>query len=213
VELLRASLAELGLSPRRHGDVPPTPAVQRIAHVHADTPSNQHHLSIQVGPAMVVSPGGFGVAGDGFIGVRFRANRTWGVDAWTLLPVVATRTEQPEGSASLSPLLAGLDAALWIFEPSKQWQLSLAGGIGVARLGINGQAAPPRAGKSDPLLVVLPFGRVSVLRGLSERLAVGLDAFAGVAMPEPIVRFEGRPVADWGRPTTAFALSLAAVLD
>lgn len=213
VELLRASLAELGLSPKQHGDVPPSPAVERIAPVTPDTRRNEHHLSIQVGPAMVVSPGGFGVAGNGFIGVRFRANRTLGVDAWTLLPILSARTEQPEGSATLSPFLGGLDAALWFIEPGKHWQLSMAGGIGVVRLGIEGQAAPPRAGKSDPLVLALPFARISLSGALSARLALGLEGFVGVAMPEPVVRFDGRPVADWGRPMTAFALSFNAAVD
>ena len=213
VELLRASLAELGLSPRQHGDVPPSPAVQRIAPVATSGPKNEHRLSIQVGPAMLLSPGGFSVAGNGFVGVRFRPDRTWGLDAWTLLPILSASIEQAEGSANLSPLLAGLDASLSIFERGKPWQLSAAGGVAVARLGIEGQAAPPRAGNSDPLLVALPFGRLSLTRALSARLALGVDAFVGVAIPQPIVRFDGRPVADWGRPMTALALSLDAALD
>jgi len=162
---------------------------------------------------MVASPGGFGIAGDGFVGVRFRASRTLGVDAWALFPIVSASVEQPEGSASLAPLLGGVDASLWIFEQANPWQLSLAGGIAAVRLGIEGQALPPRTGNSDPLLIALPFGRLSLSRALGARLALGLDAFVGVAMPEPIVRFGGRPVADWGRPMTALALSLGAALD
>lgn len=213
VELLRASLAELGLSTTRHGDVAPSAAVRKIAPVPAPPSPPEHRLTIQIGPAMTLSPGGFGTTGSGFVGVRFRAVRTFGVGAWTLLPILSASVDRPEGGANLSPLAAGADVAWWILEPPRPWQLSVAGGVAGVRLGIDGHANPPRTGKSDPVTVALPFGRLSLRRSLGQRYGLGLDAFVGVAAPAPVVRFEGRQVAHWGRPMTALALSFDAALD
>lgn len=213
VELLRASLAELGLSAKQHGDVRPSPAVRRIAPVGPQQSAAGGRLLIQLGPAIAVSPGGFGITGHGFVGVRFRAGRTFGLDAWTLLPIKSSSVDESEGSASLSPLMVGIGAALWLFEPGKEWQLAGSAGVAAVALGIDGRARPPRTGRSDPLTVALPFGRLSLSRSLGPRFGLGVDALAGVAVPEPLVRFDGRRVADWGRPMMAATLSFEAALD
>jgi hypothetical protein len=102
---------------------------------------------------------------------------------------------------------------VWFLEPDADFQVSGAGGVALARLGIDGHAVPPLASRGDTSIAALPFARVSVGRRLGSRLGLELDGFVGVATPRPVLRFNGREVAEWGRPLVVGSVCFDAAFD
>jgi hypothetical protein len=213
VELLRASLAELGFSKKPAGDVRSTPAVTRSAPSLPPPRRETRKFWLQVGPALAISPGGLSASGHALIGFRWRAAKQVGADAWGLLPVLSASVSGPEGTADVSPLLFGADVAIWFLEPEADFQVSGAGGVALARLGIDGHAVPPLASRAETSIAPVPFARVSLERRLGSRLGLELDGFVGVAAPRPVLRFNGREVADWGRPLVIGTICFDAAFD
>jgi len=213
VELLRASLEELGLAKKPARDVKVTPVVARRAPSPSPPERQAHHLMLQVGPALAVSPGGVGPSGQALVGLRWRPASALGMDAWSLLPVVSGSTRRPEGTADVSPLFFGADVAAWLLAPDADFQLSGAGGIALVRLAIEGHAQPPLASRAETALAALPFARVAVERPIGDRLGVELDGFVGVTAQRAVLRFAGREVADWGRPLVIGTLCFDAAFD
>jgi hypothetical protein len=210
---LRASLAELGLSPKPKAVAPAKstedPPVARAP----ELPDAPPRAFFELGPGVIVSPGGVGPTVVGLIGARWRALSVLGLDAFVALPITAATVSAPEGSADVRPWLFGIDLAAWLFDPRANWQVSGAAGLGVAHLVIDGNAEPPLLGHRETSTVALPFVRVSVERGLGSRLRLGLHGFVGVATPEPVIHFDGREVATWGRPLVVSTLDFAIALD
>lgn len=213
VELLRAKLAELGLPPKSVvASAPPAP-VAATTRARPPPQSDEHHLLLQAGPGIMTSPGGLGATAGAFASVRWRATRAFGLDAWTFLPISSAGIETELGSASVRPYVFGIDAAVWLLPRGESWQLVVAGGIGVAHLVIDGRAQPPLLSRTETSTVALPFARLSAERRLSARFGLGLDGIVGVSTPKPIIRFDGREVADWGRPVVAGVLVFDLALD
>lgn len=212
VELLRASLAELGLSLKHREDTRPSqtiPPVQPLPR----KPIEPARFFLELGPALAVSPGGVGPTGHAFVGLRWRTRTTFGLDAFSALPVAGATVSEAEGSAAVSPWIFGLDGAVWFFDPAAHWQVSAAGGFAIAHLAIEGDPVPPLLGQSDAMTVALPFARLSVERSLGARFRVGFQGFVGIAAPRPSIQFDGREVAEWGRPLVLSTVSLGIALD
>jgi hypothetical protein len=212
VELLRASLAELGFSLKPREEVRPTQPVTPTPPP-TPTPPEPARLFLELGPALAMSPGGVGATGHAFVGLRWRAFTAFGIDVFSALPITAARVAAAEGSAEVRPWLFGLDGAVWFFDPNADWQVAAAGGIGLAYLAIQGDPTPPLMGRSDATTIALPFARFSLDRRLGERFRLGFQALVGVAAPRPAVQFDGREVADWGRPLVLSTLELGIALD
>ncbi len=211
VELLRASLAELGLSLKKREDarpMQPTPAEPP-----PQKPIEPARVYLELGPALAFSPGEVGATGHAFVGLRWRMSTTLGLDVFSALPVAAASVSAAEGSAGVRPWIFGLDGAVWFFDPAADWQVAAAGGFGIAHLAIEGKPAPPLLGQSDAITVALPFARLSVERNLGARFRLGLQALVGIAAPRPAIQFDGREVADWGRPLVLSTVDLGIALD
>jgi hypothetical protein len=212
-ELLRASLAELGLSPKPKPTPPPTSTEKPAARPPPEMPEEPPRAYFELGPGVLLSPGGVGANVVGLVGARFRFHTVLGLDAFVALPITPATVSASEGSADVRPWLFGLDLAAWLFDPRSVWQVSGAAGIGVAHLVIEGDPTPPLLGQRETSTVALPFGRVSVERGFGTRFRLGLHGFVGVAAPEHVIRFDGREVATWGRPVVLSTFDFAIALD
>jgi hypothetical protein len=139
-ERLRAHLAELGLTPKRPEREQTTEVAPRATtKPRADTA----RLFLEVGPAAALSPGGLGVTGHAFVGLRWRTWTTVGFDTFVALPITAATVSAKEGSADVRPSLGGIDVAAWLFEPGAPWQVAAAGGIALAHLSIAADPVPP----------------------------------------------------------------------
>lgn len=213
VELLRASLVELRFSSHPRGDVRPTATVAHIAPQLVPPAPEIRNFLLQLGPGVATSPGGLGGTAHAFLGLRWRANRAFGFDVWSLVPVTHTVAQDGASSADVWPWIFGVDVSTWLFEQNAGWQLSAAGGIAVSHLAIDGHAEAPLASRADPLTIALPFARFSWARRLGTRFGIELDGFVGVASPRPVIHFAGREVAHWGRPLLFSTLSFEIALD
>ena len=212
VELLRASLAELGFSLKPREEVrPPQPVTPTPPPT--PTPPEPARLFLELGPALAMSPGGVGATGHAFVGLRWRMSTALGVGVFSAIPITSASISAAEGSADVRPWLFGLDGAVWFFDPSADWQVAAAGGIGLAYLAIQGNPTPPLMGRSDARTVALPFARLSLDRRLGERFRIGLQALVGIAAPQPVIQFDEREVAYWGRPLVLSTLVLGVALD
>jgi hypothetical protein len=85
--------------------------------------------------------------------------------------------------------------------------------MALAHLAIDGSAQPPLLARKESTTVALPFLRLSFGRWLASRVGLGASGFAGVAMPRPAIRFDGREVAEWGRPVVIGVLTCSVALD
>jgi hypothetical protein len=162
---------------------------------------------------VAISPGGVGATGHAFVGLRWRTTARFGLGLLTAVPVTSASVSAAEGSADVRPWLFGLDAAVWFFDPTSDWQVAAAAGMGVAHLAIEGTPTPPLLGQSDATTAALPFARLSLDRNLGRRFRVGLHALVGIAAPRPVIQFDGRGVADWGRPLVLSTVDLGIALD
>jgi hypothetical protein len=212
-ELLRASLAELGLSPKGEQAVPAPRPMAPAAPLPLERRADAAWLFLELGPAVAMSPGGVDATAHGFVGLRWRASRFFGLDGFASIPVTAATVAAPEGSADVRPWLLGLDVAVWFFDPQAAWQVAGAAGLGVAHLAIAGSPTPPLLGRRDTTTVAFPFTRFSVDRSLGARFRIGLHGFVGIAAPRPTLRFDEREVADWGQPVVVSTLVLGIALD
>jgi hypothetical protein len=208
-ELLRARLAELGLAPKRAK----TESSTQVEHPPPKPREDVSRLVLQIGPAIGLSPGGLGPTVHGLVGLRWRTWTTVGFDAFAVLPISAARVSAPEGSADVRPSLAGLSVAAWLLDPISPWQVTAAGGLALAHLSIAADPVPPFLGRSEQNTAAMPFVRLSAARVMGARFRLGLDMFAGVATPRPIIRFDGREVAHWGQPLFLSVLTLGVALD
>ncbi len=209
-ERLRAHLAELGLAPKRVEPQQPTRAPSPAP---AKPRADIARLFLEAGPGAGLSPGGLGVTGHAFVGLRWRTSRTVGFDAFVALPITAATVSAKEGSADVRPSLGGVDVAAWLLDPGGPWQIAAAGGIALAHLSIAADPVPPYLGQDEQNFAAMPFARLSVARAMGPRFRVGLDALVGVATPRPVIQFAGREVAHWGQPLFLSVLDLAVALD
>ena len=203
VELLRARLVEVPPAPSQPPAEPgskPPPTSAPVQHERAAT------LWLEFGPGISTGPTGTAVHAHGFIGVRWRMARRFGVDVWGRLPLTRSSIDRPTASAEVAPWLFAVNASLWLSPARANWQFVGSAGVAGAHLAISGDAQPPLTAQSDSVTTALPFVRASLARRIGKSLALGVDGIVGVAAPRPSIRFSGSEVAEWGRPLVAGTL-------
>ena len=153
VQLLRASLLELDAPrpPRGEMEAPPlirelmapprltAPAVVQTVTLPELAPPS---FSIELGPAAVLGPGGFGPSGAVSAAVYYLASRPFAASLIALIAILPATVSGPEGSttARIGMLGAGLRGT-WAPEGSA-WALTLGGGLAALWLHLEGQPSP-----------------------------------------------------------------------
>jgi hypothetical protein len=132
--------------------------------------------------------------------MRFQAHPRLGITLRGLVPLHARELSRPEGSATawLGTIEAWLHVGL--ARPARRWQPDLGAGVGAVLLGVRGDAMPPLQSRTDLVAAATLAGGAGLSLWLHDRVRVRGDAFVGVALPRPAVRFAGREVAAWGQP-------------
>ena len=217
VELLRASLMELDAPRAPPGEVQPPPLIRELMAPSGATPSASQAealpsaapaFAVELGPALLLSPGGLSPAGDLNAAVHFRPFDGLGASVVALIPLVPSSVSGPEGVTTARIGLVGA-AFRWAFaSPGSAWAPSLGAGIALIWLHLDGAPAPGYAGTSADLVTFAPFGRVGLGVAILPRLHVRADALGGLVNARPVVKFGDRTAAVWGTPFVAPTLGL-----
>jgi hypothetical protein len=216
VELLRASLLELKIpEPSRQ---PPSPEVGALfTRVEAgETPPTTRRparLHADLGPTVLVDPGGVGPSGHAEIGLRYTWWDRWSSRAFVVLPVTRGTVRGPEGRAEVSVGLLGIELDFALTQPSSDWVLRAGPAVGLAQIRTAGSTSSSLLERADTVYTALPLVATSLERRLSARVGLGLRLFGGMSFPRAAIFFGDRQVAHWGRPLTGASLTLDLALD
>jgi hypothetical protein len=217
VELLRASVMELDAPRAPSGEVAPPPQIRELlTPPTADAPTpplparlpSPPVLSIELGPAALVSPGGLDPAGDLALALHLRPAAGPGATLFVLFPLIPSRVSGPEGVAAAHPGLLGA-AFRWVFAPAQsRWTASAGAGVAGLWLHVDATPAPRYVASAADLFTFAPFARAGAGYAAAPRLRIRTDVLAGLAMPRPVIVFGDRIAAAWGRPFFAPTLGI-----
>lgn len=197
VELLHASLLELGESHPTRGEVRAPPEVQRWAAPptpRAAPPSREMHAGVVV----LGGPGGVPVSVAPALGFSWRPVASWAGGLEVSGPAIS-HVEGPEGSARIDQEAA---YAFVRFEPLGRSAFSPYGraGLGATRFGVDGQATTPYTNQSNQLWSAVGVAGLGLrIGGGLVQVAAGIDTLW--LSSRPAVEFAGRTIAKAGQPT------------
>jgi hypothetical protein len=216
VELLRASLMELDAPRAPEGEVRPPPLIRRwmtppatpAASPAESPPALAPTFSLELGPALVLSPGGLSPAGDLNAAVHLRPAEGLGASVVALIPVVPSLVRGPEGVTAARIGLLGA-AFRWVFaSPGSAWAPTAGAGLTLIWLHLDSAPAPGFTGTSANLVTFAAFARVGLGVTIVPRLRLRADVLGGLVNARPVVKFGDRTAAVWGNPFVAPTLGL-----
>lgn len=195
--------------PRAGGQAtPPTAAGERAAHPavtrpvgeppSVDASSSHAWLWIGAGPALLLPAGGLGPTVQGLVAATVEPHHRIRIGAVALLPLHDTSVEAAEGAADVGVSLMALRLAYapWRDGP---WGASAGIGGGPLVLAMRAQAPEPYIGREETTIAGAYFMDASVERTFADWFRVQVSIMAGVSAPRPVIRFDDRDVAAWGR--------------
>ncbi len=132
-------------------------------------------------------------------GFRLMWSAHWGAHAIGVAPLTSSRVTGAEGAAQITFGLLGSGVA-WQPLGESWWTPYVGGGLAGALLHSRGVPAPGFTGYSHYILVACPYlwGGARFFQNGPWRIRVSL--LAGASVPRPVVVFEDRGAAAWGRP-------------
>jgi hypothetical protein len=206
IELLRASLLEVEEPQFTPREVPPTPAVLRLAPRRNEPPPKR--LSLGLGPALAVSPGGLGATAqiDVWLRARFGDHAEGAIRL--LAPTIPATVEAREGRATVALASAAFAADAVLLPPTSAFRVRVGAGVGALWAHMEGTATGGFVGRADDIVSVLSFVHGGVTYALSTNARVFGDLTVGIADPRPTVAFADRKVAAWGQPAMMTTLGL-----
>ena len=219
VELLRASLMELDATRPPQGEIepppliralmapprPPSPAPLKSATLPAPIPPA---FSVELGPAALLSTGGFSPSGLVSAAIHHRPAEAFGASLIALIPIVPASVSGPEGATTARFGLLGLGLRGTWTSPGSPWTPTLGGGLAALWQHFEGQPKARFVGTSVNLFSVAPYLRAGLGLTVLPRLRVRADALVGASLPPTVVQFSGRLAATWGVPFVAPTLGL-----
>jgi hypothetical protein len=212
VELLRASLVELGAPGEPAPERVPV-AVERLVAPLRDERPRRPVVGNAVAIAAGVLVGGEGLAPAAVPVVRasVAVAARWGLRITVAAPSIAETVGTSAGSASIRQELAAADVVVAL-RPREDVRIVpyLAAGAGVFHLHVRGASAgPPFVGRSDDAWAALATAGLGLALRLGARTAIVLDAAAVVTAPGAAVDVGGAIVARAGRPSELVTLGAA----
>ncbi|HLV22751.1 MAG TPA: hypothetical protein VKZ49_17795 [Polyangiaceae bacterium] len=210
VELLRASLLELQLpQARQHAEVTPPSAAAKLSQPRpeSDAPGGS---TVELGPAVLLSPGGVPPAFVAGIGARFDFG-PGGIFANVLLPTVPGTLEGTQGQAAVSTAIAVLGADLELSDGVLKSRIGV--GMGLVHLRMTGSAVAPFSARTDTITVPAPVLGSSLLYHVTGPFQIGVQLLGGATLSRPVITFADQQVAVWGRPFASAAWVFALQVD
>jgi hypothetical protein len=203
VELLRASLLEAALPHPPAGEVRASPEIQEKLSLPAPAalapqPAPTLRFSLGLGPLW--SPGGFGAAAAIDLGVAWMPSDHVGLAAFAAFPINHPRVEAKQGSADLTPILAGGALRFLFTTRGSVWAPSLDLGVTAVSLASEGTASAPYSATSVSAVTAAPYARLGVAFAPTPMLRVRSDLLLGAVVQSVVVRFDKVEVARWGQP-------------
>lgn len=169
-------------------------------------PYSAYGLWFELAPAVTFSSGGLGPGLGTWLSLRLQPARFWSIGAFGLLPIWREPVQQPEGSASISTLMAGMTAHLHL--TWKRWELNLVIGLAGTYTRMSGEAREPFSDDEDSVTTAAAFAGPWLNLYLGDGFRLGVKTTVGTALPRVAVHFVERNVAHWGRPFVVCALGL-----
>ncbi len=203
VEVLRARLLKLGVLsgvPAPPSAEPPPGTVEPVAPPRpAPLPIiGVQLLSADVGASYTIEPSALSNYQSARLGLTLAPAAWWSASTFAMLPLRASEATASEGTARVNATLLALAGDLHLRRA--RLRLSFGAGAALAFLGVSGEAEPPYQAERDRLLAGVPFARLGGSAAVAERLVLGLELLAGLAVPPSVVRVDRDALAEWGRP-------------
>jgi hypothetical protein len=218
VELLRASLMEIDAPHPPRGDAPAPPAIRAMAQLapietRLDIPRaaapDAARYSIEVGPTMIVSPGGLAPLAALSVGAHAFLHPRISVGVSGFLPLTAARVDGVEGSSTSRVFVVSADATAHFGSRDARWDPQLGAGAVLLVLHTEGTGrAPSSIGLSSDSVSAGLFLRPGVGVALGDRLHLRADLLTGVALSRFALDYAGRTAATWGWPFVVASLGL-----
>ncbi|HEU5076089.1 MAG TPA: hypothetical protein VFU02_17975 [Polyangiaceae bacterium] len=212
VEVLRARLLKLGML----SGAPPAPVVEEeppaetlvvAAPISVPRPSIATQLlSADLGVAYVIEPSALSNYESARLGLTLAPSAWWSTSAFGMLPLRPAEVSGNEGVARVNATLLGVAGDVHLRRAALR--ASFGAGAALASLGVSGEAEPPYEGQHDRLLAAVPFLRLGASAAMADRLALGLEFLAGLAVPPSVVRLDRNEVARWGYPLLSAAFTV-----
>jgi hypothetical protein len=211
VELLRASLLELGLPEAPPGDVAASPALLKAARVPPRTPPAARPaapeparpiVAVEAGVGALASRGGLPSIAALAISASALAGPALRIGLLAVVPVGAMTTRAPEGSSETRVAIAGVEIRRQTL--GHGWHTAVGGGAALSVFTTEGRGAAPLYRDSNATrLSGGPYLRAGVDYDVTTRFALRVDAAAGAQLRPFALDYAGREVARWGQPWLA----------
>ncbi len=228
VELLRASLLELGSALPPRGEVPPPPAaVDMAARDRAMAPApaappepgplsspplrssgSLDKGTLFVGGALSLSPGGLSPLPHVRVGGGLRLAERLGFELDLVIPTLPAEVSRPEGGASVLPTWCTAGLTVSLTGEQSPFRVRAGLGAGLEWVHVSARPLPPFVGSDADFFAGVLQARLGFAYAFTSLLRARLDLDLGFATPELGVRFAGERVASFGLPLFAPALGL-----
>jgi hypothetical protein len=122
------------------------------------------------------------------------------ITAQALIGVTEAELHESEGSAEIQTHVFVLQLGYSPFAPTTSVQIETGLGAALLVLDMQGTGAPPYQGGKTQSLSGLYFVHADIAHSFARSLRVRGSLLFGVSAPRPVVDFDDREIAAWGRP-------------
>jgi len=206
VETLRATLIELGQR-RVESQAPPKSPVAPPA------PRLPPRWTLGVGAGGAFSPGRLGSVGYFNLSLGWAVTPRFSLLVDGALTPFSAHLHGNEGTAAVDWRWAGAALRFCVTDPNASFRVRSGAGAWLSVMTLSGQAPAPFENHRSSVVSAIPHVDLSAYWSITDRLGIGADAAAGVALPAVEVDFAGRDQTTWGRPLWHGQLMLETSLD
>jgi hypothetical protein len=160
-------------------------------------------LRVSSGPT--ISAGGLSTMAHLWVGVGYRPWRWLELETFFAGPLYPGQVTAPEGRGKVFAGLVGFGPLIQLLPRPRRVELFIGAGLAFSLVHMQGDPVEPLSRQSDWLPSGVGYGRVALAVRLTNQLRLRAEGITGVAVPRPIVTFNGRQVAAWGRPLIAIS--------
>jgi len=209
VELLRVSLMELTVAPATPTAAPPPPPAASPEEGAGPADETERsspraapgsRLSIDLGPAVFAAGFDSAPTVNLSLGISARIWRVLGAELLGVVPLVPSRVQDSRGEARIHFGMVGGGLRATFGDAESRWHPAVGAGFGAVFFRIDARAETGYTASGELVAVGAPYLRMGLSLSLTRRLGIRLDAVAGWALGETVVRFDERQVAAFGQP-------------